>query len=156
MENKKGFLLGEETLKIIVAVIVIIFLIYLLVSLYFAKVHGDELKQAKESVRRISEVVQGNGTRVDAVNPQGWYIFSFTGARKPNSCAGKNCLCICEKLVSWNFWGSQDKECSDNGVCLIIPDLRSFDRIKIESVEDSITNLMIKIEKGDVVIQKVK
>ena len=49
-KNKKGFLLAEETLKIILALICIVFLVYFLVYLYFSNVDSKKLEQAKSSL----------------------------------------------------------------------------------------------------------
>ena len=49
-QDKKGFFLAEETLKIVIAVIVIIFLIYFLASLYFSGKDSEELKFAEDSL----------------------------------------------------------------------------------------------------------
>jgi len=53
--NKKGFLLAEETLKIVVAVISITFLIYFLTSLYFARIDGENLRKAEAVLKGNSE-----------------------------------------------------------------------------------------------------
>ena len=53
--DKKGFLLGEETLKIIVAVVCLGFLVYFLSALYFSNANSKEKIQAEETIYRISE-----------------------------------------------------------------------------------------------------
>jgi hypothetical protein len=138
--NKRGFLLGEETLKIIIALICIVFLIYFLVSLYYSKVNEQKLKEAEALLKDSPESIEAkidnlenvNPAERQLVNPKGWYLFSFTQEQKPNSCVGKNCLCICPKLWSLNFWGEQAEKCDEDGVCLIVEDLRGFNMIKID------------------------
>ncbi|MBU4069723.1 MAG: hypothetical protein KJ646_01965 [Nanoarchaeota archaeon] len=139
--NKQGFLLAEETLKIIIAVICIIFLIYFLTALYFAKVGEEKLKYATATLKNstgsletaIEEVRSAKKQEVlfALQNPLGWNLISFID-EKPNSCAGKNCLCICDDV--WDigeFLNRQLKECSVNGVCLIVPDLKE-EKLEIE------------------------
>jgi len=100
--NKKGFLLAEETLKIIIAVISIVFLVYFLTSLYFAKAGEQERKEAEatlisspESLKAtITNLNEGETQNFSLANPDGWSLFGFVD-KKPNSCAGQNCLCIC-------------------------------------------------------------
>ncbi len=156
MNNKKGFLLAEETLKIIISVICIGFLVFFLTSLYFAKMNSEKLKQAESSLERISEVIENSEAKSEPVNgltPEGWYLFSFVDEKKPNSCAGKNCLCICDKLGSLNFWISQAEKCNKDGVCLIFDNLENR-LIEIEIKKD-LTSILIKKE-GDIKIEEKK
>jgi hypothetical protein len=140
-KSRKGFLLGEETLKIVVALICIVVLIYFLAMLYYAKVDSAKLAQAKallidssESIKaRINNLDSINPVEQHLINPKGWYLFSFAnGGEKPNYCAGLNCLCICDKLSRVNFWKSQIEECGEDGVCLIEENLQKFNEIKID------------------------
>jgi len=163
MINKRGFLLAEETIKIIIALICIVFLVYFLLSLYFSKVQNENIKYAKATlidsddsikavIDRVKSGISEGGSEIKLVhNPKGWYLFSFTGNKiKPNSCAGENCVCICDNVysVSLVFWKSEEErqagKCSDKGVCLIEEDLREFGEIEITEA----TELTIKNERG--------
>ncbi len=166
-KNKKGFLLGEETIKIIIALICIVFLVYLLVSLYYSRVHEEKLRQAQSTLNGdgsssiktiISRVtngqgnIDGNSESLLIHNPKGWTIFSYAGnTAKPNSCKGKSCACICDeinslslKAISYTKEERQVLECDENGACLNIESLRSFPNIKISES----TSLLIKNDKG--------
>ncbi|MBU0958356.1 MAG: hypothetical protein KKB31_00280 [Nanoarchaeota archaeon] len=148
-KNKKGMLLGEETLKIVVALIAIVFLVYFLTALYFSKKHAADFEQAEATLERVSNIIlSGESTGVMGINPDGWWFFGFTGDEKPDSCAGISCLCICEKIVSWNFWESQAEECSKNGVCSSVPGLRQFNPIKIQDPDKGITGVFIDQREG--------
>ena len=159
MKNKKGFLLAEETLKIVLAVIAISFLISFLTSLYFAKVNSEKLKQAEAILKGDSEgsikmainsLEDKNSTEFHLQSPKGWYLFGFVGDEKPNSCAGENCLCICDKVLIDTFFGigksRQAKECSDGGTCLFVQNLKEFDKIKIKQQFISIKKIDNNIE----------
>jgi len=140
--DKKGFLLAEETLKILIAVIALVFLVYFLVSLYFAKVNGDKFEQAEALLEGSSEsfevimnnISEGEIKTKEVIEPRGWYVFSFAGSEiaKPNVCANNNCVCICDDVV-WEGLNEdrQQKECSEDGVCLIEESLGEFEEIKI-------------------------
>jgi len=155
--NKKGFLLAEETLKIILAVIAIAFLIYFLFALYFSNVHAEKLKQAQAVLTNSSESIKMKIERVRSTqiaetknipNPNGWYLFGFVSDPKPNSCVGKNCLCICDKVMvnDFLFWDDrQIKECDEKGVCLIVEDLKKALEKKIEK---STTDILISYSGG--------
>jgi hypothetical protein len=146
--NKKGFLLAEETLKIILAVIAIGFLVYFLFSLYFSNARSEKLSQAEailksspESMKVVIEKVRTTGVSESKIvpNPTGWYVFGFVSGIKPNSCTGQSCLCICEKVSQVSFYSitqsraeRQVNQCSD-GVCLIVEDLKSSLEKEIES-----------------------
>jgi hypothetical protein len=135
--DKKGFLLASETLKIVIAVVCISFLVYFLTSLYFSKIDGEKRFQAENLLEviqlKLNNLVDDGSDSIDIFNPRGWYFFSFAGYDvKPNSCAGKNCLCICDN--AWDLNGRfdrQQKECDKDGACLIEEDLGGFERIEI-------------------------
>lgn len=141
MKRKKGMLLASETLKLILAVISIGFLIYLLSAIYFSATYSKEKAQADATIEKIGEVVAnlniGNisSETLTEVTPFGWMVFSFTGEeKKPNSCAEGNCLCICDEVVS-EFLGilgdRQLAECGEEGVCLVVPTLKEFEDFEI-------------------------
>lgn len=131
MKQKKGFLLAEETLKIIIAVLCIGFLAYLLFSIYNNNNNTKNLDFAKSTLNSIFEAINGGRASVDIYNPSGWYLDVWpqtvksgglpilgigakteTGAM-PLSCSNvgwKSCICICNQ-------NTQDG-CDNNGVCL--------------------------------------
>jgi len=159
MKNKNGFLLAEETLKIVIAVICIMFLVYFLTSLYFNKINEEKLKHAKNVLTEANENLEdsiddvrnsGQSKDFPIINPKSWYLFSFTGKNKPDSCARKNCLCICDNVV--DILGRQIKECSKEGVCLIVEDLKEFEEIEINP--DESLRILIKKVNGKIEILK--
>ena len=128
--DKKGFLLAEETLKIILAVIAIGFLAYLLFSLYNANKDAKDLELAKESLDHLIQEINVQRAEVQIYNPKKWEIYSWpntyikgilfwktTEEGMPMSCLNlgwNNCICICKKITP-------DK-CDSKGVCLNNPD----------------------------------
>ena len=154
MKNKKGFLLAEETLKIILAVISIGFLVYFLTALYFANQKNEDLEQAEASLERIEKIINSVGEKSESqdIFPQGWYLFSFTEKGKPNSCAGKNCICICDNVL--DFSNRQITECNKNGACLVVSELKKFDEIKIKNPKEGLTEILIKKQKNEILIQE--
>jgi len=169
LKKKKGFLLAEQTLKIIIALIGIIILVYLFASLYFNRVKAEnqeaaykELYGSNQLKDHLRAIKQGeyNSSEILIDRPKGWYIFSFTGSGKdreqrPNLCQGKNCICIC--AYEWTFFGDERKEqaieCDDSGACLIVdePDsLKLIDYLPDEKQVKIITegiNLSIQKEE---------
>ena len=148
--NKRAFLLAEETLKIVIALISISFLIYFLTALYFSSIEGQKFRQADATMERIKDVVNNDLSVVESVTeitPSGWKLISYVGEKKPNSCAGQNCLCICEDI--WlEFFDRQLNECSEEGICEIIPSLQDFGEIKIEG-----SSISIEIDKSKGVVE---
>jgi hypothetical protein len=156
MKNKKGFLLGEETLKVVIAVICIAFLVYLLVAVYFSVTGNQKMKEAGASINNlisteIERINNGGTSNTEGIlipNPSDWYIFSFVGDdKKPNSCIEQNCLCICEESFPDMFdW--QLKRCDDKGICINVANLEKFERIKIDKagVQLSIQKVNDKLE----------
>jgi len=140
--DKKGFLLAEETLKIILAVIAISFLAYFLFSLYNTNKTAKDLELAKESLNHLIQEINAERTEVQIYNPKGWEIYSWpnTYARGilfwktteegiSQSCLNlgwSSCICICKKATP-------DK-CDSKGICLDNPQGFSFeDSIKIKN-----------------------
>lgn len=130
-KNKRGFLLAEETLKIIIAVIAISFLIYFLTSLYLKNQESKGLELAKASLENlISSIDLGE---VLIYNPEGWFIISFPYSNeRPNSCLNlgwENCLCICKD----KWFSGRPNDCDKAGRCME-SDLKVLnDEIKIEN-----------------------
>jgi hypothetical protein len=140
MKNKHGFLLGEETVKIIIAVICIGFLVFLLTSLYFSLSGKQDSKYAEASlglianeVKRIDAGGEINPAGIQIPNPSGWNIFSFVGEdKKPNLCSNGNCVCICKNILI-NVFDRQIKSCDSDGFCSQVSNLNRFSKIKIEN-----------------------
>lgn len=159
--HKKGFLLAEETLKIVIAFIAITFLIYFLTSLYFANQTSKDLKEAEETLGRIGDIIkelsEGDSELQDISNPQGWHLFSFTEDEKPNTCTGKSCLCICDKvLIDSGLFGfisgRQAKECNEDGACLAVSELKKFNEIEIKNPGEGLTQISIEKQNNEISI----
>lgn len=99
--NKKGFLLAEETLKIILAVISIGVLVYLLTALYNPSQKSQELQFAEASLEHLISEIDEGSQNVMIYNPEGWWILSEEARGE---------LCICS--------GKTYRECAEEeGVC---------------------------------------
>ncbi len=129
MRNKKGFLLASETLKIIIAVICIGFLVYFLVSLYLTSKSSKDLEFAKESLNYLNDEIKNGKTEIEIYNPKSWVIGIWPHEvdvggiilgigttreeRIPKACSNmgwENCICICKN--------DNPDECDNNGACL--------------------------------------
>jgi len=143
--NKKGFLLGEQTLKIIIAVICLLLLAFLLFMIYSSLDAKHKLEQAKSSMEMIElaldEAKQNGEAEVVILGPTVrkklspakvgeaidiWWVIAFPaekvglpGTVTPKTCVlngWENCLCICES----NFNGLADltdNACDKIGIC---------------------------------------
>jgi len=160
--NQKGILLASETLKIVIAVISITFLVYFLTSLYFTGITKEKMREAeailKTSGESLGNVInllgEGEEKQFQFPNPSNWYLFSFV-EDKPNSCAGKNCLCICGNALV-KFFNGQIKKCDKEGSCLILDNLKEFEQIKIQSPQKSLTKISVKKINNEVQISEIK
>lgn len=99
LKEKKGFLLAEETLKLILGVIAIGFLIYLLFSLYNAG-QSTDLNYAKSTLSNLQKEIDSQTSSVQVYNPSNWFILS-------QSSTNGNELCVCKAVG----------DCSNNGAC---------------------------------------
>ena len=99
MKNKKGFLLGEYTLKVIIAVLCLLLLFYLLFRVYSNSQDERELQMAEAVLEDLSGkmVVAKENSPQDFVilGPNNWALLTYVeGEDKPLSCE-KNCICFC-------------------------------------------------------------
>lgn len=170
MKNKRGFLLAEETLKIVIALISLSFLIFFLISLYFSNVNDVKSKQAEQILIESDESIKQSIQNLDDSeskelildNPNGWYLFGFTNL-KPNVCAGDNCLCICDRVYDdkirdlWKSWEErQIEKCSNSkvGICTPVKNLKNDLSIEIKDPRD-LTRILIKKENNEILIQEI-
>lgn len=118
--NKRGFLLGEETLKIIIAIIAISFLIYLLFSLYSASKTSKDLELAKSSLTHLIEEINSGSNVTEIYNPKNWVVSSWPdNTYLPRECSNAgwdNCLCICNR--PGGSVRTFAAACEAKGVCL--------------------------------------
>lgn len=126
-------LLVSETLKLVIAVICIGFLVYLLAMMYYSGGEEKEKQDATSLIDRIEnmalELKEGNSSEVNGLVPADWVIVSYAGAEQsPNECAGINCICICKT----SMWKNRISECNSNGVCFIAEELYPNPEIKIK------------------------
>ncbi|MEX2017251.1 MAG: hypothetical protein WD876_02160 [Candidatus Pacearchaeota archaeon] len=112
-KSRQGIFLAEETLKIVIAVIVIGFLVFFIVSLYLSTGGDEEMKFAESSVNYIMEQMNLQSREILIFNPEGWFVSAWTkNTGLPLTCSNlnwDNCICICEESTS--------KSCDEDGYC---------------------------------------
>lgn len=172
-DDKRGFLLAEETLKIILAVIGIGFLIFLLGSLYFNNMQDNNLKHARDILKQADENLEdtirrveiGNGSLENGSaeefsfnNPSGWSMFSFIPGEDeniPNPCANKNCVCVCNSALTEEdslLSKGQSRKCGEEGSCLVVQELNKFEEIKIRS---GVNKIKVSENKSGIFIEDI-
>lgn len=101
--NKKGILLSQGV-RIILAILAVLFLIYLATQLIGIFAKRTALEQATESMKRLMLEVRAveNGDKTEAQlfieSPDIWWIIAWPykdDIRKPRQCRKGYCLCIC-------------------------------------------------------------
>jgi hypothetical protein len=151
MKNKKGFFLAEETLKIVIAVIVIIFLVYFLASLYFSGRDSQDMKFAESSVNYIIGQMNSNIREIQVFNPEGWMITAWTkGKDMPLQCSNldwKNCICICGISHKYLVFGKTALENCDTEAYCAQYGKEIF--IKDESINIDNAPITLEINYGD-------
>lgn len=126
--NKKGFLLGEETVKIIIAVIAIVFLVALIVGLYTTVSKNKDLEYAKSTMDNLVNQINAKVDQVYIYNPKDWYISSFPqkdvdgNELMPRSCSSvgwKNCICVYKLSTTFLFGAPKPADVSADaeGIC---------------------------------------
>jgi hypothetical protein len=157
-KSKKAFMLGEFTMKIIIAVLCIALLLYLLVAI-FGVFSSQKSEQAKATLQEISDgadVVASENTPYETIlyEPKGWVLGYY--ANRLGSCP-EQCLCLCEPESDWILWGAtQLAKCNDKttGACLRI------NGISLKTPFQITTNIPVKIkitqENGKYILEKVQ
>jgi len=144
MKNKKGFLLGEYTLKIIIAVLCILLLLYLLSVLYSSFTDEKNFNRAKETLDNLNEKMvdaKTSAVSLPLLEPNGWRLISYIGLEKPEACT-KNCICLCEDVKTGRFkkayiWAdTQIEKCNIRGVCKNFDDKIEEFNIKLRNNVD--------------------
>jgi hypothetical protein len=140
--NKKGFFLAEETLKIIIAVICIGFLIFILGKMYYSYTLDKTVQEAKDSLARIEKEInsmKGNEEReiviykpsppglIGAIGKDYWVLVSFDMS-VPDFCNEKgwnSCLCLCKNPFGIPLIGKDlEEKCDEKDICVSFPQKR--------------------------------
>jgi len=139
LKEKKGFLLAEETLKIIISVIVLVLLFALLGKLYYNHIRDKELEQATATLDRLILEINNGATEFQVYNPVDpkfdfnyWALMSWPHPSHggPLVCGGKPCLCVAVNV--WSLFSGfpfvpnaidRNRDNCDNlkkGICRIV------------------------------------
>jgi hypothetical protein len=160
--NKRGFFLAEETMKIILAVICLGFLIFVLGKMYYSYATDKETQQAKDTLGRIEKEInsmnEGEPRDIIVYSPASgfvktWVLISFSGKEKPLFCSEKNwesCLCICEHLKT-SYTSIKDR-CNEDKVCVYFP-AKTLSSQSVDLVNLPIT-ILVKQDKNTISISK--
>ncbi len=127
--NKRGFLLAEETLKIIIAVIAIILLIGFLTTLYMSFKSGQEEKQAQATVEKLKQAIDSQQESFTIYNPAGWFIDSWNVKMDavPNICrlnGWENCICMTD--LSFYQRSTTENLLKESKICLEVSQKVNF------------------------------
>ena len=124
--SKRGFLLGEFSLKMVIAVIAILFLTFLLFSLYNIFSDNEQLKEAEATLNQILSNVEsvsgkefgekGSVQSFPILEPKDWYLLYYSDG-KPKSCENQKCLCICKPESNFPWGNNQLEQCNEKGIC---------------------------------------
>lgn len=105
IKRKKAFLLGEATVKIIIAVLCIVVLIFLIVKLY--ELYGSSNKENLANAELENILAYGNRAIQEkkemkylATTVADWWLIS---SEFGDFCSGKFCLCLCEDVDCSGF-----------------------------------------------------
>jgi len=160
MKSKKGFMLGEYTMKIIIAVLCIILLLYLLFSLYSSFTDKQNFSKAEATLNRLFEIMSDakkkspEPVQVSLVNPSLWKLIIYNGVERPEACV-KNCICLCEDIRIRDrlklFWApDQIEKCNIRGVCKGLEDkVNDFEPIIL------VASIDVKYVDGVYTIEKI-
>ncbi len=151
MKNKRGFLLGEFTLKVVVAVICLVVLIFLVYKVYSSYTERSKLEHAQATMNLLIERIaqaEKNGQSDEILRePKGWVMYYFKNG-EPDKCGGESCLCICSE----GWFSSRISECNSLGICgktaSNIVNFGDDKKIKIE-----VKKIIFKREQGGVSIE---
>lgn len=99
LSNKKGDMFTPEVLHMVLAVLCLIFLVYLGVSMYSILTNKQEVQQAKSLQEDIllleTDVFSGLQKTYLVVGPRSWFIKDANVGEKLE-CKQNACLCVCD------------------------------------------------------------
>jgi hypothetical protein len=158
MKCKKGFLLGEYTLKIIIAVLAISLLVYLLFMVYKSYSEKDDLEKAEALLETLNEkmaLAKSNGVQeMVLLEPNKWVLVSFEKSmEKPKQCYD-HCVCVCDFQIS----KKEVTLCNNAGACKNFEDAIDMKNYQIRTNswwgKDPVTDITIEFTGGKFVINK--
>ncbi len=135
MKSKKGFLLGEYTLKMIIGVLCVLLLLYLLFVFYSSFTDKQNFQRAEATLESLSEKMvdaKSGAVSLPLLEPNGWKLISYSGAEKPEACTS-TCICLCADRIrdKWKIGQDQIDKCDVRGVCKNFDDKINDFNIKI-------------------------
>ncbi len=149
--NKKGFMLGEYTLKVIIAIFCIILLLYLLFSFYSSFTDKKNINGATSTLNDLSEKMidaknEQERVTLPLLEPNGWRLIGYSTGDRPEQCTG-NCICLCADRWRDRWFKDQIEKCEAIGVC------RNFD-VNINTFNIKIrTDVNIDYDRGYVITE---
>ena len=156
MKDKKAFLLGEYTLKIIIAVVCLLLLAYVLFNLYSNSEEEKDLRMAQATLDELGEKMEEARTTsqeqtITLLEPSDWYVYTFRQdfINKPVGCES-NCLCVCDSSSSW---GGNAGACDNKGVCKNFVGATNFKNLR-ENHMEVFGDFSINYEEGKFTILK--
>jgi hypothetical protein len=106
MNNKKGRLILESSVKLVISVLVLVMLIGLLIAVYYILIAENELQKIKKQMDKLEEITKkvhqsGKLSTIDFFPPKGnWYLKTFPDFDFPiGACLdsrAESCLCVCD------------------------------------------------------------
>ena len=100
MINKKGEMTAEQLLKLVLAILGILALLFLGISIYSVLIDKQKLEQAKAATSDIinleKDVISGKDQEYLLIGPKKWFILGKEKGYN-SQCLHNSCLCICEE-----------------------------------------------------------
>jgi hypothetical protein len=120
--NKKADMTPEEALKIILAVLGIVFLLYLAFSFYGIFMSSTKLDQSRavldSMISKASILTLGSNTSILITSPEDWTLYVYNKSEiSPKSCANSACICICEEYFNPGKISQAVASCDKSGIC---------------------------------------
>ncbi len=145
MKNKKAFLLGENFVKILIALISMVLIGLLLLAIYkfyvpdeSAKVAQQQLESIYLELQTLSKTNPGPENYIALNTVKDWTLFS---SEFGNLCSGNFCLCICKNIdCSQKSEDNQERACiaTDKFISLknINPENRKVQQVRAIVLEN--------------------
>jgi len=144
----------EEIVKIGLAILGIVLLLYLSVSLYGIFTFEKEVNQAHSSMDRIETNIQKiinkeiTESEFFIEGPDRWELVLFpkpTNSEKPGNCEN-NCLCLCKT--------PKVDVCEESGVCREFTEKIKTDK-EFFAIDKGVLSLKISLENNEIVVRQV-
>lgn len=162
MEKKAAIGLPlRQLISILFGALILFFLVGLGVVVYNIVIGPSaKINQAQGSLDKLFGEIgtlekDDDILETEVLNPDGWLISFFQGVKgSPKDCEGESCVCICDAAATRGTRQDLLDACSDERKSICKP--LEYDVVDTFIEIEGVTKLNIKLNKGQITVEKIE